>query len=576
MDLADEFRFIEQMDPSAMAKLQRLRDDDIVPYPYKFDVSHAPDELRDNFQSLVDSGEIVMTASRVVAYRTAGNRLIFLDLAPTASQIRKNKQIQIMVQRASVDSSSWTVVENLSIGDWIGVAGQCVFTRAGEPTVKANSITMLSKVLRPVPMPKIFSSDGGSKEVYTITDQDLLARMPELDMLTRHKVDILVARSKVLNAVRNTLVNEYGCIEIETPYLNPFFGGAEARPFSTHLNALDQEVFLAISPEIELKRAIVGGIGSGGGLGKGAFFIARNFRNEGVDRTHNPEFTSMEVYIPFVDYHFMMEVTERIFANACLAIHSSYQCQIGEHLLDFGKPWPRHEMTRLVYENSGIDVATWTVERIRAEIRQRGLDRHNTIDPATTGDSQAEYNNILSILERTKIAPLYGDLSIFTAPELAQLALRHKLHKGIDMSQDWDFFVLDLFDIYCEPLLKQPCHVILHPAKSTVLCKGYRGGVLPNGQGLIERFESFALGMELSNAYSELNDPVIQRRLVEEQAASRDAGKEDAMPHNESFLQSIEMGLPPCGGLGIGIDRMMMLLTGSRTIREVIAFPMAR
>jgi lysyl-tRNA synthetase class 2 len=181
---------------------------------------------------------------------------------------------------------------------------------------------------------------------------------------------------------------------------------------------------------------------------------------------------------------------------------------------------------------------------------------------------------LLALLGRVGLNRRYPDLESLAPEELGALVLRHKLHQGLNLDQEWDFLVLDLFDVYCEPFLIEPCHVVLHPAKSTILCKEFRGGTLPNGHKLIERFESFAAGMELSNAYSELNDAVLQRRLVEEQAEARVAGKQEAMPHNESFLRAIETGLPPCGGLGIGIDRMTMLLTNSASIREVIAFPM--
>ena len=206
---------------------------------------------------------------------------------------------------------------------------------------------MLSKSVRPIPLPKIYeNSDGERRDAYTVQDTDTMWRYPELDMIVRQKATTLAARSKVLNAVRHTLLEEYGCIELETPFLNIFFGGAEATPFITYIRALDQDVYLAISPEIELKRAVVGGIGSGGELGRGVFTIARNFRNEGIDHTHNPEFTSMEVYIPFVDFEYMMEVTERIFVTACTAVHNSTQCSYSGHVLDFGKPWPRLSMTR--------------------------------------------------------------------------------------------------------------------------------------------------------------------------------------------------------------------------------------
>jgi len=554
-------------------KLERLRRAGIDPYPYGFSYTHAPDELRRNFQEVVDTDQRVAVASRVVAQRTAGKHLSFLDLAATVRQVHKNRKIQIMVRQSEVDEQSWSVVENLSLGDWVGVEGRCVYTRKGEPTIQAIGVKMLCKTLTPIPIPKVYRGKNGQlQETCSVEDTGMLWRYPELDMLTGRKAEVLVIRGRILEAVRKVLIEEYGCVDIETPLLNPYFGGAEARPFTTHLRALDLDLFLAISPEIELKRAIVGGIGTGGSLGRGVFSVTRNFRNEGVDRTHNPEFTAVEVYIPFVDFSFMMEVTERIFAQACQAVHGEPVCQYGGHSLDFGKPWPRLRMTELIRERSGIDVEEWSLAEIQAEIRRRGL--HTGWDPhGLNGTQAATRPELLRLLEERGIARLYSSLSEMTVEELRRTALNHKLHKAISLNQEWDFLILDLFDTYCESSLIEPCHVILHPAKSTVLCKEYRKGALPNGHRLIERFESFALGMELSNAYSELNDPVIQRELVESQAIARAAGKEEAMPHNEPFLRAIEMGLPPCGGLGIGIDRLVMLLTDSRTIRDVIAFP---
>lgn len=565
---------MSNLSQSDIEKQARLRQAGIDPYPYHFTFTHAPEEVRLQFQHLVDTQEVVSVASRVMSQRVAGKSLIFIDLASTAMQLRQNGKIQIMIRVNEVDPHSWLVVENLSLGDWIGVEGRCLFTRAGEPTIQAAKITMLSKAVRPIPIPKVYNTkEGSAKDAYTIQDIDTLWRCPEIDMLVRRKAGIMVARSRILNAIRSTLLDEFECVELETPYLNIFFGGAEATPFTTKVRALNQEVYLAISPEIELKRAVVGGLGTGGTLGKGVFSIARNFRNEGVDRTHNPEFTSMEVYIPYVDFKFMMDVTERVFAKACQAVNGSMQCLYNGKLLDFAKPWPRLEMTRLVVEKSGIDVENWNIDQIRAEIKKRELQVEYNLDNLDL-DAPSTRQNLIQRLEQTEITRHYPEYSHLDHEELVAIVLRHKLHKSILPEQAWDYLVLDLFDIYCEPFLIEPCHITLHPAKSTVLCKQSRGGPLPNGQTLIERFESFIMGMELSNAYSELNDPFIQRQLIEEQARLREGGREDAMPYNELFLRAIEMGLPPCGGLGIGIDRMVMLLSDSRSIRDVIAFPM--
>lgn len=554
----------------------QLRDAGIDPYPYAFERTHSIEELQRDFSDLLPAETRVAVASRVIAHRSAGKTLVFLDLAPTANAIRQGHKIQVMVRRDQLDSASLPVLDVLSTGDWIGVEGTCMRTDAGEPTIRAQRVAMLSKSLRSINFPK--NKKSGSEARVGIQDPETRWRYPELDMLVGHKAEVLAARSRVLRSVREVLSDQYGCIEIETPYLNICFGGADARPFVTEVFALDcQQVFLAISPELELKRAVVGGLGSGGALGNGVFSIARNFRNEGIDRTHNPEFTVMEVYVPFVDYTFMMQMTEDLYRQACLAVNGSTQCTFRGRTLDFGQPWPRLPMVDLVKEKSGIDVGQCTVEQIREVIRDRGLDTGGEIARALSPSaSPLEPPDLLAILQRAAIARLYPELHGAPAAELRATAERHRLPIGVDLTLEWDFLVLELFDMFCEPLLWEPCHVTLHPAKSTVLCKRARGGPLPNGQELIERFESFGAGMELSNAYSELNDPVLQRALIVEQAAQRMAGKDDAMPHNERFIRSVEMGLPPCGGLGVGIDRMMMLLKDCHTIREVIAFPMTR
>ena len=558
-------------------KLERLEAQGIAPYPYDYPVTHAPDEVKRDFDRLWAEEQPVAVASRVLALRTAGKRMTFLDLGANADQRRQERHVQVLVSRATVDEASWAVIENAGLGDWLGVRGYCIRTHMGEETILAQQVTMLCKALRPLPLPKIYQAgeQGGAKDSFTVQDVDRLWRQPEIDMLTRRKAGVLVARSQALRAIRQVLVEAYQCIELETPFLNIHFGGAEATPFTTHVKALRQDVFLAISPEIELKRAIVGGLGAGGELGRGVFSIARNFRNEGIDRTHNPEFTSLEVYVPFVDFTFMMQMTEHLFRTACATINGGPVCTFNGHELDFAPPWPQLTMTSLVGDKSGIDVERWTVDEVRVEMARRGLDQ---LRPLAEHDLTPETGaDLARLLEVTRVASLYdglaGRLHALSLQELHALALRHKLHKAIDLSQEWDFLVLDLFDIYCEPTLIQPCHVTNHPARSTILCKEQRSGPLPNGFKLIERFESYAAGMELSNAYSELNDPRIQRRLVEEQARARADGSV-SMDHNELFLQAIEFGLPPCGGLGIGLDRMIMLLTDSNSIRNVIAFPL--
>ncbi len=554
-------------------KMKRLQDIGINPYPYECKLTHSLGQAVSFFDDLANNNTTIKVASRVMSIRTSGKNLIFFDLAATAHQIKNGIKMQIMVRRGDTNEESLNVVDHMGLGDWVGVEGLCFYTKAGERTILAKRIEMLSKSIRPIPLPKVFESHAGQwNDANKLEDVETMWRYPELDMLVRKKAQTLVDRDRILRSIRKTLSQEYGCIELDTPYLNMYFGGAEATPFVTYLKALGQDMFLAISPEIELKRAIVGGLGSGDELGKGIFSIARNFRNEGVDRTHNPEFTSMEVYIPFVDYNFMMAVTEKIFADACWTIHKSFQCVYDKKLMDFGSPWPKLSMTALVFDQSGINVEQLSLDEIRDQIQLRGLDQELSVNIDDTNEDLRL--RLIHMLTKLGISIFYPGLHGLDIDKVKAIFLRHKLHRPIEINQDWDFLVLDLFERYCEPFLIEPTHIILHPAKSTVLCKEDRKGPLPNGYKLIERFESYIYGMEVSNAYSELNDPLVQRMLVEEQASERDNGDEEAMPHNEAFLRAIEYGMPPCGGLGVGIDRLIMILTNSTSIRDVIPFPM--
>ncbi|GEM_PF-5742593 len=275
----------------------------------------------------------------------------------------------------------------------------------------------------------------------------------------------------------------------------------------------------------------------------------------------------MEAYIPFVDYEAMMTLTEEIFSSCCAAIHGVTRCQYKGIELDFTPPWPRVRVVETVEDATGIAVSQVDGSAVGAICHSRHLDEGCNPENMPRGEL------IKKLLDVGISLVLTDDMS---DDSLRDMIVRHRFHVPMDIDQEWDFLVLDLFERFVEPTLIQPCHVVLHPARSTVLCKKYRGGPLANGHELVERFESYVAGMEVSNAYSELNDLEIQRQLIEEQAAARTAGDEEAMPHNEFFICSIEYGMPPCGGLGIGIDRLVMLLTGAASIKEVIAFPLVK
>jgi len=529
-------------------KVAALRAAGIDPYPYAFEKTHAVEELNPTrFAQLESEGIVVAVPGRVIAVRSHGN-LVFLDIG----EVRYGGKIQLAAVRKDLDAQSLAVLDAIDIGDWIGVTGHLMYTRTRQETIKASRLIMLSKAIRPLPN---FKGSG-------IADSELLAQMPELAMIFGEKRRILRQRAAILRTLRDVLVDR-GLTEVETPYLNPHFGGAQAHPFTTHVHALDADVFLAVSPEIELKRLIVGG------LVEGVFAIARNFRNEGIDQSHNPEFTSMETYIPFVDYEAMMNLTEEIFSVCCIAIHGVPYCTYRDVLIDFTPPWPRVPVVEAVESATGIVVSQLDGAALRTVCHARRL--HEGCNPG-----EMPRSDLIEKLSDTGVPSLQGIWDKMPDEMLRETITRYRLHVPMDLDKEWDFLVLDLFEAFVEPTLIQPCHVTLHPARSTVLCKKYRGGPLSNGYELVERFESYVMGMEVSNAYSELNDPVIQRQLIEEQEAARADGSKEAMPHNEFFIRSIEYGMPPCGGLGIGVDRMVMLLTGATSIREVIAFPLVK
>ena len=517
-------------------------------YPYSFSRTHTVEELsREAFAQLVQDGSDLAVPGRVLAMRRHG-RLAFIDIGA----VRLGPRLQLMFRLEDLDDASRAVFEAIDLGDWIGAIGCPIYTRTGQDTLRVRHLSMLAKALRPLPNFK-------GREV---RDPELFARMPEVDLMFGNKRRVLRHRASILRTLRHLLESK-GLTEVETPYLNAHFGGADARPFVTHVNALDTDFFLAVSPEIELKRMIVGG------LEEGVFAIARNFRNEGIDASHNPEFTSLEVYRPYTDYEAMMCLTEEVFTACCIALHNEPRCRYGDVLLDFTPPWRRVAVVEAVEETTGISVSRMDMDALRSECELRGLGEG--CEPG--GMCRDE---LLAKIQRAGVPAPPGSYEALSDEELRTAIKQHRLQVPMDLNREWDFLVLDLFESFVEPTLVQPCHVMLHPARSTVLCKKYRGGPLPNGQELVERFESYALGMELSNAYSELNDPELQRHLVEQQAKARAEGHDEAMPHNELFLRSIEYGMPPCGGLGIGIDRMVMLITGSTSIRDVIAFPLIR
>jgi lysyl-tRNA synthetase, class II len=476
-----------------LAKLEGLRALGIDPYPYAFDRTHSAAALDRLFAGLAAGAETdgpVRVAGRIRAIRNSG---MFIDLHDASGKI------QIFCHRDRLDEAGLAVVRLLDIGDLVGVEGRIRRTRRGELTVDATAMTVLAKTLQPLP-----------EKYHGLADVELRHRQRYLDLImTPESRETLRQRSRIVAALRNHLAAR-GYLEVETPMLHTIPSGASARPFVTHHNALDLDLYLRIAPELHLKRLLVGG------LADGVFEINRCFRNEGLSPRHNPEFTSLEVYVAYVDYTAMMRLTEELVAIAAESVLGTLAVDYGSRRLDLSPPWPRRGMVDLVHEATGIDF--------------RGYD-----DAA------------------------------------AARAVAAGLQVALVGTENWGQTLEAVFAARVEADLVQPIHVTGFPRDISPLAKADR-----TDPRLAERFESYIAGWEIANAFSELTDPQDQRERFMAQMQARAMGDDEAQPLDEDYVTALEYGLPPCGGLGIGIDRLVMLLTGSASIRDVIAFPILR
>jgi lysyl-tRNA synthetase class 2 len=390
------------------------------------------------------------------------------------------------------------IEKKIDLGDIIGIDGNVFRTQKGEITVLVKELTLLCKSLLPLP-----DKYGG------LADKGVRYQKRWLDLIARKDVlDTFIMRSKIIKIVRNFL-DDLGFLEVETPILQKVYGGAEAKPFKTHLNALHQDMFLRISLEIPLKELLVGGMLKIYELGKA-------FRNEGIDKTHNPEFTSIEAYATYLDYNDIMEIVENLFETVALKLFNDTKIKFKDHVIDVKTPWTRMSMKESIKKYANMDIDALPVEELRKKLKG-------------------------SIEEKTLKTLKKGEL----------MAL--------------------IFEEFVEEHIIQPHHITDHPIETTPLCKLHRN-IKEKEKGIVERFESFILAREMGNAYSELNDPELQRKLLEEQALR----KEKAHPLDEDFIEAICQGMPPAGGFGLGIDRMVMLFTNSESIKDVIYFPLMR
>ena len=483
--------------------LEELRALGINPYPAdEYEVTAYAREILDTFQDDAPRRH-VRVAGRVMGRRIMG-KASFLELQDSTGRI------QIYITRDELcpgeDKALYnSVVKKLmDIGDFIGIEGEVFRTQMGEISVHAHSLTFLSKALRPLPVVK--EKDGQTFDSFT--DPELRFRQRYVDLVVNSPVkDIFLKRTKIFNAMRQ-FFNERGYIEVDTPVLQPIPGGAAARPFITHHNALDIPLYLRIANELYLKRLIVGGF-------EGVYEFSRNFRNEGMDRTHNPEFTAMEIYVSYKDYNWMMAFTEQLLEFICLQVLGTTKVRVGDKEIDFKAPFKRITMLDAIKEHTGIDISQMNEEELRATCKQLGIEADETMG----------------------------------------------VGKMID----------EIFGEKCEGTYIQPTFITDYPKEMSPLTKEHR-----SNPRLTERFELMVNGKEIANAYSELNDPIDQRARFEDQLRLSEKGDDEAMFIDHDFLRALEYGMPPTSGMGIGMDRLVMLLTGQESIQEVLLFPQMR
>ncbi|MBC8259146.1 MAG: lysine--tRNA ligase [SAR324 cluster bacterium] len=484
-----------------LGKLKKIRELGTEPYPYSFQRSHTVPEIIEHAEKLLESQENITLAGRLLAVRGKGK-------ASFGNIQAQHTLLQVYVRLDAVGDSAFEMYKLCDIGDHLGFSGTLMRTKTGELTLRASSVELLSKSIRPMPMPKV-QEIGGERIVHDeVTDKEFRYRQRYVDLTLNPQVaDVFQKRSLIFQTIRNYL-HEEGFLEVETPTLQPVYGGANATPFVTHHKALDQNFYLRISNELYLKRLIAGGFDA-------VFEFVKDFRNEGIDRTHNPEFSALEFYQAYVDYNEIMRHTENICERCALAVNGTTEFEYEGRTLDMKAPWPRLSMLEAIEKLGGISFAKMSDAEIKNLLDENGWEL------------DADYNRGLA----------------------TQL----------------------VFEETCESKLIQPTFITDHPKETSPLCKQNR-----KNPELLERFEAFINGWEIVNAYSELNDPVVQRSLMEEQVERGRGGEKETHPLDEDFLRAMEYGMPPMGGVGFGIDRIVMLLTGQSTIRDVIFFPTMR
>ena len=482
-------------------KLTKLKELGINPYPAPlYPVNTTSNDVLNHYEE----GKDVIVAGRLMSLRVQG-KASFATLQDSVGTVQLYFNRDEMCPDEDKTLYNEVFKKLLDLGDFIGVEGYMFITKMGEKTIAVKNFTLLSKVLRPLPMPKV---DAEGKVHDAFTDPEQRYRMRYVDLVVNPQVkEVFIKRTKLFNAMRQ-FFNDAGYLEVETPVLQAIPGGASARPFITHHNALDIPLYMRIANELYLKRLIVGGF-------EGVYEFSKNFRNEGMDRTHNPEFTAMEIYVAYKDYHWMMDFTERLLEHCAKAVNGTTKATFGKHQIDFKAPYPRVTMTEAIKQFTGFDITGKTEDELRTLAQSIGI--------------------------------------------------------AVDQTMGKGKLIDEIFGEKCEGNFIQPTFITDYPKEMSPLTKEHR-----DNPALTERFELMVCGKEIANAYSELNDPIDQRERFEEQLRLSEKGDDEAMFIDQDFLRALEYGMPPTSGLGIGMDRLIMFLTNNESIQEVLFFPQMR
>ena len=493
--MVQENKSLKQIIRHRIEKLEKLKLSGIEPYPHNFNPADSSLRIKQNFSEF--DGKTVCLAGRLMSIRKMGK-------ASFCQLMDANGSIQFFVKKDNVGDAVYNNIKMLDIGDFVGIKGVVFKTKTEEITININSLTILAKSIRPLPIVK--EKDG--KIFDQFSDKEQRYRNRHLDLIVNPNIkQTFIKRSKIIKSIRNFL-DERGFLEVETPILQPIYGGANAKPFKTYHNALDQELYLRIADELYLKRLIIGGFDR-------VYEISKNFRNEGMDRSHNPEFTMLEFYWAYSDFIDIMQMVEEMIKRIAEKVNSSIIFH-GDSKIDLTKPFAKRSFFDLLEESVGHDLSKTNKADLAKICKDNGIDNNPNF-------------NIGKMLD-------------------------------------------ELMSKKVEPNLIEPTFIVDYPKILSPLAKKHRNGD-PN---LVERFELFIGGTEFANAFTELNDPIDQRERLEQQATFRDLGDEEAQVVDENFIQAVECGMPPTGGVGIGIDRLTMLLTSNRWIKDVILFPAMR